>query len=323
MLALRSRSASLSVCLLSVLWLPVLARADADGSSTSSLVFEITSPTVPAGLTLNPGGAFPGNFLFPDGDNSGTGSLTGMGQATCTPAGCETNPAGVDLEIQLSTDLSCISSPDGMYGGLEDSFALFGARNTSGTSLSLDLRFTTSWSISSTITDPGEESAAAAIDVLWAVPSDFCIELTSCASGSLESATASASCPEGSMLEGVLVLGSGDVDTAMGNDSDAGGPSTCDLKVTALVGASSAGDLSVTSSCSSVSGCALLSLSDDTIDSTLTEESCEIEAEMNYMVIGPNGNLTLRAGKTIRLGDGFSVGVDGKLTLELDPSLLP
>ena len=52
-------------------------------------------------------------------------------------------------------------------------------------------------------------------------------------------------------------------------------------------------------------------------------ESWQIEAGTNYIAAGPNGDLTLRAGGVIRLGDGFSVGVDGKLTLELDPSLLP
>ena len=231
--------------------------------------------------------------------------------------------APIGCEIQLSNNLSCTSSPDGVYGGLEDSFALFGARNTSGTSLSLDLRFTTSWSISSAITDPGDESAATAIDILWAVPHDFCIELTSCASGFLSGASPSASCPAGSLLEGTLVLGSGDVDTTIGNDSDTGPASTCDVTVTVLAGASSGGDMSVTSSCSSVSGCSLLSLSNDTITTAVTEESCSIEAGANYMVAGPNGDLTLRAGKFIQLGAGFSVGVGGKLTLELDPGLLP
>ncbi len=310
------------MCLLSAMWLPDSARADAIGSSTGSLVFEITSPTVPANLKLNPGGTSPSNFLFPDLDNSGNGSLTSMGAAGCTPAGCVDPEPGVDFKIQLSTDLSCSSSPDGTYGGLEDSFALFGARNTSGGSLSLDLRFTTSWSVSSTITDPGNQSAVANVDILWAVPTDFCIELTSCASGTLSGGTG-ASCPAGSLTGTTLVLGTGDVDTTMGDDSDAVGPSICDVTVTVLNGASSAGDMSVTSGCSSVSGCSLLSLSNDIITTAVIEESCEIEAEMNYMIIGPNGDLTLRAGKAIRLGNGFSVGVGGKLTLQIDPSLLP
>ena len=80
--------------------------------------------------------------------------------------------------------------------------------------------------------------------------------------------------------------------------------------------------MSLTSGCTSVS-CPILSLSDATITETVTEESCQIEAGTNYQVGGPNGNLTLRAGKEIRLGDGFSVGIDGTLTLEIDPSLLP
>ena len=248
----RSRIAGLGMCLLWALCLPASALAKAMGSTTASLLFEITSPSLPAGLTLNGGGTSPTNFLFPEFDNSGTGSLTGMGAASCTPAGC-TNPLpGANLKIQLSNDLSCTSSPDGKYGGLEDSFANFGARNTSGFSRSLDLRFTTSWSVSSTITDPAIESAAARVDLLWAVPVGFCIELTSCASGFLSGSSASASCPAGSLLQGTLVLGRGVVNTTMGNNSAAQAPSSCAVKITVPQGgASSGGDIGVTSSCSS------------------------------------------------------------------------
>ncbi len=246
----RVRIAGLGMCLLWAQWLPVPARAEAVAGAKGSLMFEITSTTVPANLTLNPGGTSPSNSLFPDFGNSGAGSLTGMGDANCTPAGCTDPKPNVDLEIQISNDLTCTSNPDGTYGGLEDSFALFGGNNTSGGSLSLDLRFTTSWSVSSTITDPGNESAAASIDILWAIPTDFCIELTSCASGSLSGGFLG-SCPAGSLTGTTLVLGSADVDTTMGNDSDAGPLSTCDVTVTVLQGATSGGDMSVTSSCSS------------------------------------------------------------------------
>lgn len=316
--------AGIGLCVLSILWWPVSARAAAVGTATGSLEFEITAPaTLPANITLNGGGAGPGHFLFEDDDNSGAGSVTANGHATCAPSGCETNPVGVDFEIQLSNDLTCTANPDGIYGGLEDSFATFGARNFGASPVSLDLRFTTSWSISATTMDPEEDSAEATMFIVWAVPSEFCIELTSCPSGSLFGGTVSAVCPAGSLRSPSLDLGLGSVDTSMGDDSASGPASICDVRVTVLnSGISSGGHMGVTSSCSAIS-CGLLSLSADTINMAKTEEACQIEAGSNYMVVGPNGDLTLRAGRVIRLTDGFSVGADGQLTLELDPSLLP
>jgi hypothetical protein len=53
-------------------------------------------------------------------------------------------------------------------------------------------------------------------------------------------------------------------------------------------------------------------------------EACDtIEVGPNYQVSGPNGNLTLRAGKVVVFGDGASVGTDGQLIVEIDPSLIP
>ena len=43
----------------------------------------------------------------------------------------------------------------------------------------------------------------------------------------------------------------------------------------------------------------------------------------NYAVIGPFGALTLVGGRDVELGDGFSVGLDAALTLEIDPDLIP
>lgn len=51
-------------------------------------------------------------------------------------------------------------------------------------------------------------------------------------------------------------------------------------------------------------------------------ESCHFEVGPNYSVIGPFGNLTLRAGRDLALGNGFSVGLEAALTLEIDPNLM-
>ena len=65
-----------------------------------------------------------------------------------------------------------------------------------------------------------------------------------------------------------------------------------------------------------------LTLSDDTVVGSELFEVCNtIATGPNYDVAGPNGHLTLRAGKTVAFGEGFSVGVDGRLTVEIDPAL--
>jgi hypothetical protein len=65
-------------------------------------------------------------------------------------------------------------------------------------------------------------------------------------------------------------------------------------------------------------------LRDDTVLDTQVFEVCDtITVGPNYQVVGPNGDLTLRAGVRVVLGDGFSVGVDGRLQIEIDLALVP
>jgi hypothetical protein len=71
--------------------------------------------------------------------------------------------------------------------------------------------------------------------------------------------------------------------------------------------------------CEAPDGDTLL-LENDTVTGVESFEVCTtITAQNNYTVMGPNGDLTLRAGTSVILGDGFSVTVDGKLTVEIDP----
>ncbi len=63
-------------------------------------------------------------------------------------------------------------------------------------------------------------------------------------------------------------------------------------------------------------------LSNDTILVPTVVEVCnQITLGPNFAVAGPNGDLTLRAGNVVEARDGFSVLVDGTLTIEIDPSL--
>lgn len=74
-------------------------------------------------------------------------------------------------------------------------------------------------------------------------------------------------------------------------------------------------------SCSAADG-ESLALSDDTVLGTESYEVCGVlTAGTNYQVLGPSGDLTLRAGEQVVLDGGFSVGLDGKLTIDTDPSL--
>ncbi len=236
--------------LLSTVLMPPLAHASAEGTSVGSLALSITSPaTLPPGFELNPGGTSPGNGAFPDSGNTGDGAFTAMGSAGCTPGGCTSPGPGTDLQYQLSTDLTCTANSGATYGGLEDSFALFGASNMTGGSVTLDLRFTTSWSVSATADDPPiMDSAEVSVDLLWAVPTDFCIELASCPTGSLSGGVVG-DCPAGFIEGTTLVLGTSEADTSMGDDMASGPMSTCDVTIVVLANASSGGDLSVTSSC--------------------------------------------------------------------------
>jgi RHS repeat-associated protein len=66
-----------------------------------------------------------------------------------------------------------------------------------------------------------------------------------------------------------------------------------------------------------------LLLNTGTDSGTTTHQSCgTVRAEGTYRV-GSTGNVTLRAGSRVVLGDGFSVASGGRLTLETDPSLDP
>jgi hypothetical protein len=60
----------------------------------------------------------------------------------------------------------------------------------------------------------------------------------------------------------------------------------------------------------------------DTLTEVLVVEVCStITAENNYVVMGPGGDLTLRAGSHVIFGDGFSIIDDGVMTVEIDPGL--
>lgn len=230
-----------------------LAQASSTSTSIGSIELSISSPaTLPSGFVLNPGGTSPGNFAFPDSGNSGNGTFTGMGSASCTPKGCTSPVAGTDLQYQLTTDLSCSADSIGIYGGLEDSFALFGSSNMTGGSVTLELSFKSSWSISTTMDHPTSDTAETSIDLLWAVPTDFCIALTSCPTGVL-SGGSSGNCPSGFIEGSTLVLGFGSIDSSMGTNMETVPESICDVTVVVLTNASSGGDLSVTSSCLSSS----------------------------------------------------------------------
>jgi hypothetical protein len=66
-----------------------------------------------------------------------------------------------------------------------------------------------------------------------------------------------------------------------------------------------------------------LLLDSGTDGGTVTHQSCgTVRAEGTYRV-GSTGNVTLRAGNRVVLGDGFSVASGGRLTLDTDPALDP
>ena len=67
-----------------------------------------------------------------------------------------------------------------------------------------------------------------------------------------------------------------------------------------------------------------LTLHDDTILDTREYEVCHtLTVDPNYAVVGPNGELTLRAGVAVVFGNGFAVLPDGRLVVENVPALLP
>lgn len=58
---------------------------------------------------------------------------------------------------------------------------------------------------------------------------------------------------------------------------------------------------------------------DDTVLDTQSYHVCGmLTVGPNYVVSGPSGNLTLRAGSAVIFRDGFGVEVDGLLTVRVD-----
>jgi len=68
-------------------------------------------------------------------------------------------------------------------------------------------------------------------------------------------------------------------------------------------------------------GCPVLTLSDTTITGAASYEECAIEVGPNLTVLGPDGDLILRFGRSASFGDAFSVQTGARLVVERDPSL--
>jgi RHS repeat-associated protein len=66
-----------------------------------------------------------------------------------------------------------------------------------------------------------------------------------------------------------------------------------------------------------------LLLDSGTDGGTVTHQSCGTVRVQGSYGVGSTGNVTLRAGNRVVLGDGFSVATGGRLTLETDPALDP
>ena len=65
-----------------------------------------------------------------------------------------------------------------------------------------------------------------------------------------------------------------------------------------------------------------VTLQDDTVLDTREVEVCDtITVGPNYVVMGPNGALTLRAGVLVMFVNGAEIWTDGSLVVEIDPSL--
>ena len=64
-------------------------------------------------------------------------------------------------------------------------------------------------------------------------------------------------------------------------------------------------------------------LSDDTISTTQVFDACNtITVGPNWAVVAP-GNVTLRSGLAVILRPGVVVGLDARLAVVVDPSLMP
>jgi uncharacterized repeat protein (TIGR01451 family) len=64
-------------------------------------------------------------------------------------------------------------------------------------------------------------------------------------------------------------------------------------------------------------------LSDMTVDDERTFRACTSITADNFAVIAPAGDVTLRAGSWIALGNGFAVEAGCDLTIDIDPTLVP
>jgi hypothetical protein len=71
-----------------------------------------------------------------------------------------------------------------------------------------------------------------------------------------------------------------------------------------------------------INGC-VVEVSDRTITGNETHESCHtLLAGPDLAVVAP-GHLTLRAGTVVALRNGVSIGPGARLSVAIDPSLLP
>lgn len=305
-----------------VLWLlhMVFAPAiytQAVGNATGSLDIQITSPmTLPPDLYINRVGTIDLHALYPNADNGGNGSLVAQGSATCSPPGCLTMHVGADLEIQLSNDLTATANPDGSYGGAEDAFSSIDVSNETGVPQTIGLRFTSDWSISASVVNPAFESAEAFINISWAVPETWCIELASCANGTLIDPSMG-NCPAGFEAGGILELANAMVNTDMGNASDSAPVSNCDVNIIVPDDNLFAGGGVAVYSEVLATSCQTLILSNNTITQSLTEEGCKVQIGPDYAVEEPNGNLTVNAYKEISITNNFSVDVGSQLSLNI------
>jgi hypothetical protein len=66
-----------------------------------------------------------------------------------------------------------------------------------------------------------------------------------------------------------------------------------------------------------------LDVSDQRINATLDVDACEALTSSDLEILGPNGDVTFKAGRSISLGAGVVVGADARFTEVIDPSLLP
>ncbi|MCB0669426.1 MAG: hypothetical protein KDC80_26560 [Saprospiraceae bacterium] len=301
--------------LLSMLLTPSI-HAQAVGTAIGSLGIEITSPMVlDPDLDINRVGTIELHGVYPSSANGGNGSLIGMGSASCSPPGCGSGNVGLDLEIHLANDVTATANVDGFYSGAEDAFSVISVNNQTGVPQTVGLRFTSEWSISATAANPAFESAKSSIDISWAIPSSWCIQLESCPSGSLTDMSPG-TCPAGYVVGGGLVLGNEQVNTSMGNASASAPVSICDVNISVPDNTFDGGGVAVYSVVEATS-CETLILSNNNVTQSLTEEGCKVQIGPDYTVTGPAGDLIVNAFEEISIVDEFSIGVGSQLTMNI------